>query len=221
MPYRYDYPHPAVAVDIVVFTIDDADLKVLLIRRRGPPFAGGWALPGGFVGIDESLKRAAWRELREETGVSAGILEQLHTFGHPQRDPRERVISVAYLAPVPADRLRPEPASDAREARLFSVSDLPLLAFDHAKILRLARERLRQKLEKSVLPLELMGASFTLTELQRACELILGVTLDKRNFHKKVHIMDVIEATGEEWREGQHRPAKLYRVKSRRDLTDR
>ena len=135
MAYSYDYPHPAVTVDIAIFTIADDRLQILLIQRGSPPFEGMWALPGGFVGMHESLRRAAWRELREETGVRAAHLEQLGAFGRPGRDPRERVISVAYHALVPAGRLDINAASDARDARLFDADALPELAFDHARII--------------------------------------------------------------------------------------
>ena len=218
MPYTYDYPHPAVTVDIVVVTIHDNALKVLLIRRAQEPYAGMWALPGGFVEIEESLRRAAWRELREETGVSASFLEQLGAFGHPDRDPRERVITVAYYALVPHGRLQVQAGSDASDARLFDLEALPELAFDHAKILRRVRGRLREKIEDPVIALQLVPETFTLTELQRTNELVLGRQLDKRNFRKKTLALDVIEATGEAKRAGPHRPARLYRVKDPADV---
>lgn len=218
MAYTYDYPHPAVTVDVVLFTIRDDDLKALLIQRGQEPFEGSWALPGGFVGIGESLRRAAWRELREETGVHAGYMEQLHTFGRPGRDPRERVITVAYLALLPSDRLKAAAASDAKAAKLFSLKNLPDLAFDHANILRRGHERLKEKLDDSVIALQLLPVAFTHSELRRVYELVLGVMLDKRNFRKKISALDVIEATGEEKRAGPHRPAKLYRVKNPHDV---
>ena len=218
MPYTYDYPHPAVTVDILIFTIHDNDLKVLLIRRAMEPFEGQWALPGGFVGMGESLRRAAWRELREETGVHAAFLEQLGAFGHPDRDPRERVITVAYYALVPFARLDIQAASDAKEARLFGMDELPDLAFDHSKILRRARERLQDKMEDPVIALQLVPEKFTLSELQRVHELILGEPLDKRNFRKKVQGLELIESTGEQKRTGPHRPAKLYRVTDPTDV---
>jgi len=218
MPYTYDYPHPAVTVDILIFTIHDNNLKVLLIRRAMEPFEGQWALPGGFVGMGESLRRAAWRELREETGVHAAFLEQLGAFGHPDRDPRERVITVAYYALVPFARLDIQAASDAKEARLFGMDELPDLAFDHSKILRRARERLQDKMEDPVIALQLVPEKFTLSELQRVHELILGEPLDKRNFRKKVQGLELIESTGEQKRTGPHRPAKLYRVTDPTDV---
>lgn len=216
MAYTYEFPHPAVTVDIVVLTVADHELKVLLIRRGSPPFEGKWALPGGFVEPDESLKRAAWRELKEETGVNAGFLEQLGAFGHPDRDPRERVITVAYYALIPNERLKIAASSDAAEASLFPMSDLPALAFDHAKILRRARERLKDRFDESAVATQLLPESFTLSELQRACEIMLGRSIDKRNFRKKIRALDLVVPTGEQRRDGPHRPAKLYRAKGRR-----
>jgi 8-oxo-dGTP diphosphatase len=216
--YTYEYPHPAVTVDVVVFTIHDNDLEVLLIRRAFEPFAGSWALPGGFVGMRESLRRAAWRELREETGVRAAVLEQLGAFGHPQRDPRERVISVVYFALIPFERLDFQAASDAAEARLFSAATLPELAFDHGRIVRRARDRLAERAVDPLVSLQLVPARFTLTELQRAQELLLGESLDKRNFRKRMLGSGMIEATGEKKRAGAHRPAGLYQVRDRSDV---
>jgi 8-oxo-dGTP diphosphatase len=213
MPYTYDYPHPAVTVDVAVFAIRDGRLATVLVRRAAWPHAGKWAMPGGFVGIDESLKRAAWRELREETGLKAVHLEQLGAFGRPDRDPRERVITVVYISLAPGDDLKPEAGSDASEARLFFVDELPELAFDHAKILGYARERVRERLDTASVARHLMPASFTLTELQRACEAVSGTAIDKRNFRKKLKALDLVEPTGESTRGGPHRPAQLYRVK--------
>ena len=218
MGYTYDYPHPAVTVDVVVFTIHDNDLEVLLIRRAQEPFAGSWALPGGFVGMRESLRRAAWRELREETGVRAAFLEQLGAFGHPQRDPRERVISVVYFALIPFERLHFQAASDAADARLFGVGTLPELAFDHERIVRRARDRLAEKAADPLISLQLVPARFTLTELQRAQELLLDESLDKRNFRKRALASGLIEATGDKQRTGAHRPAGLYRIRDRSDV---
>jgi 8-oxo-dGTP diphosphatase len=211
VPYTYEHPHPAVTVDVVVLTFGGNELRVLLVRRAAAPYAGRWALPGGFVEIDESLKRAAWRELREETGVTASFLEQLGAFGHPDRDPRERVITVAYLALVPADRLRVAPGSDARAARLFAVGKLPQLAFDHAKILRRATQRLRERSSEIDFVLQLMPAEFTLTDLQRAYEAISGQLLDKRNFRKRLQGEGLVESAGRLRRGTAHRPAELYR----------
>ena len=214
MAYSYTYPHPAVTVDIVVFTVQSGVLKVLLIKRGAWPHTGKWAIPGGFVEIDESLKRAALRELREETGVKAGFLEQLGAFGHPDRDPRERVITVAYIALVPSDQLQIEAGSDAADARLLGIDELPELAFDHDRILRRAGERLRDNLDIGDVARLLMPGEFTLSELQRAYETISSVSMDKRNFRKKVNSLAMLEQTGSDKRDGPHRPAKLYRVKA-------
>ncbi len=213
MPYTYEYPHPAVTVDVVVFTVRGGRLAAVLVRRAGWPHAGKWALPGGFVGIDESLKRAAWRELREETGLKAAHLEQLGAFGRPDRDPRERVITVVYISLTAAEDLQLEAGSDASDARLFSVDDLPELAFDHARILGHAVDRLRERLDTEGVARRLMPASFTLTELQRACEAVSGAPIDKRNFRKKLKALDLVEPTGAVRRDGPHRPARLYRAK--------
>jgi ADP-ribose pyrophosphatase YjhB (NUDIX family) len=218
MAFSYDYPHPAVTVDTVIITVRDDALQVLLVRRAAEPFAGVWALPGGFVGMRESLRRAAWRELREETGVHAAFLEQLSAFGHPDRDPRERVISVAYYALIPAPKLAIRAGSDAAEAALFSFEALPELAFDHAKILRRARERIRDKLDDGIVALQLVGEAFTLSELQRVHELILGESLDKRNFRRRILAAGRIEPSGAVRRSGPRRPAQLYRVRDRADV---
>ncbi|RMF26477.1 MAG: NUDIX domain-containing protein [Chloroflexi bacterium] len=206
------YPCPYVTVDVVIFTLLDDDLKVLLIRRKNPPFAGKWAIPGGFIEMDESLEEAALRELEEETGVRDVYLEQLYTFGDPDRDPRGRVITVAYFALVPANTITPRAGSDASEARWWSMYDLPDLAFDHEQILKYALTRLRYKLEYTAVGFELLPESFTLSELQRAYEIILGEKLDKRNFRRKILSAQVIEPTGE-YRTGEGRPARLYRFR--------
>ncbi|MEO1035887.1 MAG: NUDIX domain-containing protein [Pseudomonadota bacterium] len=212
MSYTYQYPHPAVTVDIAIFSIRHDALNVLLIKRAQAPFAGEWALPGGFVGIDEALEVAAARELKEETGVDAGYLEQLYTFGAPQRDPRERVISVAYFALIPSDRLEIRAASDAEGVAWFPVSELPALAFDHDKILATALERLTAKLDYSTIAFQLMPATFTMAELRHVYELVARSPIDKRNFSKRILALGVIEPTGDERRDGAHRPAMLYRV---------
>lgn len=208
------YRYPAFAVDTVIFTVGEDDLMVLLIQRRGAPFAGHWAIPGGFVDPEESLDAAAARELREETGVEEVFLEQLYTFGEPGRDPRGRVISVAYYA-----LLRQAPAvsaaDDAADARWFPLRALPPLAFDHGAVLDYALSRVRNKVEYTNIVYSLLPDSFTLTELQRVYEIILGRTLDKRNFRKKINSLDLVEPTGELRRDGAHRPAKLYHFRSR------
>ena len=211
--YVYDYPRPAVTVDIILFTFYAGDLKVLLIQRKGEPFQSKWALPGGFVGMDEDLSVAARRELAEETSVTDVYLEQLYTFGQPDRDPRGRVITVAYFALLSADQtagLQLQSNSDADDVRWWSMYALPELAFDHARILDYAMQRLRWKLEWTALGFLLLPAEFTLSELQKVYERVLDEPLDKRNFRRKMLATDVLEGTGN-IREGDHRPAKLYR----------
>ncbi|SRR5581483_3022697 len=211
--YQYSHPHPAVTVDVVIFTIRDKQLKVLLIGRGAQPFQGQWALPGGFVQIDESLDDAARRELEEETGVAGVYLEQLYTFGAPKRDPRERVITVAYYALIPSDRVQLRAATDAEAVGWFSLKELPALAFDHAEIVAMAHQRLIAKLDYSTIAFAFMPKRFTLTELQEVYEIIRQEEIDKRNFRKWILALDQIEETDEERRGGIHRPAKLYRVK--------
>jgi 8-oxo-dGTP diphosphatase len=209
---RYD--RPSVTVDVVIFSILDEQLKVLLIKRKAWPYEGMWAIPGGFVHMDESLEQAAYRELAEETNVTSEqvYLEQLYTFGEPNRDPRTRVITVTYFALVSADKLRPQAAYDAEGVDWFSVYDLPPLAFDHADILDYALTRLRYKLEYSAVGFQLLPERFTLRELQDAYEIILGTKLDKGNFRSKLRKTQVVEMVGG-YRDTGGRPARLYRFR--------
>ena len=209
----YQYPHPAVTTDVVIFTIRDDRLQLLLIRRGGEPFKGMWALPGGFLDIDEDLDQCAARELQEETGLTNVYLEQLFTFGKPQRDPRERVISIAYYALIPSQRMHLKAASDAVEADWFPVSDLPALAFDHREIIGTAHRRLVAKLNYSTIAFQFLPESFTLGELQGIYETLMDSALDKRNFRKWALALEQIEETGELRRQGNHRPARVYRLK--------
>lgn len=211
MPYTYQHPHPAVTVDGVVFGYDEADLKVLLIQRGEGPYRGKWALPGGFVDMAESLEAAARRELEEETGVTKLYLEQLYTFGEPKRDPRERVISVAYYALVKLADHAVRAASDARNVAWFPVADLPNLAFDHEEILEVALRRLKGKIRYEPIGFELLPEHFPLSELQRLYETILEQPLDKRNFRKKILGMGLLADTEEIQQDVAHRAARLYR----------
>lgn len=213
MPYTYEYPRPALTVDVVVFTVRENQLNVLLIQRRDPPFQHMWALPGGFVHLTESLEEAAQRELTEETGLPQAYLEQLYTFGEPDRDPRGRVVTVAYFALIAADApLKPSGNSDALRATWHSTDALPPLAFDHADILSYAVRRLRYKLEYTAVGFELLPEEFTLTELQTTYEIILGEKLDKRNFRRRILEAEIIEKTPR-LRTGEGRPARLYRYR--------
>ncbi len=213
MSYTYLHPHPAVTTDIIVFTVQDDVLKVLLIQRLAPPHEGSWALPGGFVEIEESLDACALRELREETGLEGIYLEQLYTFGEPERDPRERVISIAYFALVPSDKLVLQPGSDASAVAWHAISALPELAFDHGKIINIACQRLTDKMEYSTIGLMFMSSEFTLSQVQSLYEVISGKLRDKRNFRKWLLSLDAIEETGRKKAEGAYRPAMLYRLK--------
>ncbi len=211
--FSYEYPRPAVTVDIILFVFQEDQLRVLLIRRANDPFKGKWALPGGFIGEHEDLYDAALRELKEETNVSNVYLEQLYTVGKPDRDPRTRVITVAYFALLSAEEVAQQEvhgATDAGEARWWDIYSLPELAFDHQQILDYALQRLRWKLEWTALGFLLLPSEFTLSELQRVYETILNEPLDKRNFRRKILAAGVIEPTGN-MRAGDHRPARLYR----------
>jgi len=216
MSFTYTYARAALAVDCVVFGLDEADLAVLLIRRDLEPFAGKWALPGGFVHLDETVDHAARRELAEETGLGRVYLEQLYTFGGIDRDPRERVVTVAYYALVNLADHRVKAATDAREAAWFAVSDLPALAFDHDAIAAMALERLRSKVRYRPLGFELLPPKFTLTMLQRLYEKVLERELDKRNFRKKVLAMGLLEELDEVEQDVAHRAARLYRFDKKR-----
>ena len=211
MPYTYEYARPSLTVDCVVFGLGEKDLKVLLIQRGLEPFKGKWALPGGFVRVDEALANAARRELKEETGISNVYLEQLYTFGELKRDPRERIVSVAYYALVKLGDHRVKAATDASDAAWFAVSDAPKLAFDHQRILKMALSRLKGKVRYQPVGFELLPVKFTLTNLQHLYETILERTLDKRNFRKKILGMDLLIETAEIEQNVAHRAARLYR----------
>jgi len=200
-----------VTVDIVIFALREDDLQVLLIKRKYPPFENTWAIPGGFVRPQESLEDAAARELFEETGVRGVHIEQLYTFGRLDRDPRGRMITVAYFALVPKP-LAVQAGSDTTDAQWKSVYDLPQTAFDHADILQYALKRLRYKLEYTAVGFHMLPPDFTLSELQHAYETILGEALDKRNFRRRILQAGILEETGG-MHSGDGRPAKLYRYR--------
>jgi 8-oxo-dGTP diphosphatase len=212
MSYTYPYPRPSLTVDCVVLGWNGQALEVLLVERDIAPFAGMWALPGGFVQMDEELATAALRELQEETGLDDMYLEQLATFGGVSRDPRGRVVTVAYFALIDRHRYRkPKGASDARDAAWFPITAVPPLAFDHAEILGLALERLRNKVRYHPLGFELLPDKFSLSELQLLYETILGYELDKRNFRKKLMGMELLNELDEYEQDVPHRAAKLFR----------
>ena len=211
MAKTYEFPRAALTVDIVVFALDDDDLKVMLIQRDLEPFAGQWALPGGFVHVDETLDQAARRELEEETGLKDIFLEQLYTFGEVERDPRERVVTVSYFALVNLQGHNVKASTDARNAAWFALNDLPGLAFDHEQILDTAYERLRGKVRYQPIGFELLPRKFPLRQLQTLYELVLDRELDKRNFRKKILSMDILVELNEIEKDVAHRAAKLYR----------
>ena len=218
MSYTYQYPRPSVTVDCVVFGLDleAEDLKVLLIQRKKDPFAGLWAFPGGFVEEKEMLEQSAKRELQEETGISRLYLEQLYTFGDPGRDPRGHTVTVAYYALVKLSDHAPKAADDAKAVDWFPVSKPPKLAFDHAKILKVALERLRAKVRYQPIGFELLPAKFTLSQLQRLYEIVLERPLDKRNFRKKILGMGLLIDLEETQKDVAHRAAQLYRFDEHR-----
>jgi len=218
MSFIYDYARPALTSDCVVFGLDQNDLKILLIQRALPPFENEWALPGGFIRIGEDIDDCARRELEEETGLKNVYLEQLATIGTPNRDPREHVVTVAYFALVNLIEHPPTAATDARNAAWFAFDDLPRLAFDHNKILELARQRLRGKVRYQPVGFELLPKKFTLTQLQHLYELILEETLDKRNFRKKVIKLGILAETNEVEQDVARRAARLYRFDRSRYL---
>ena len=222
VPYTYEYPRPAVTVDSCIFTMHGDDLAVLLIKRKGQPFRGLWALPGGFVDKNESLEKAALRELVEETGLAGVGVEQLAAFGDPGRDPRGHTVSIAFFTFIHAEAAIVHAGDDAAEAGWHPLRTLPLsgpvvrgmqrLAFDHAGIIDLARRRLQERLRdpSRESSFQLVPQHFTLTELQRVYEAVLGHELDKRNFRARFVGRGIVEPVAAR-RTGNHRPAQLYR----------
>ncbi len=188
--YSYKYPHPSVTTDCVIFGFDGSRLKVLLVERGVEPFKGKWALPGGFLRMDESAEQGALRELQEETGLKTAYIKQFHTFTDPDRDPRERVITIAYYALV---RLQDVVAGDdAARAEWFALDEVPSLAFDHDRILRTALQEIRRQIHFEPVGFELLPPEFTVKELQLLYEAILDVKFDRRNFYKKMQHLELL-----------------------------
>ena len=212
---KQDFPKPSVTADIIIFTIKSDDLKVLLVKRRIEPFKNYWAIPGGFVRLNESIEEAAKRELEEETGVKEVYLEQLYTFGDVKRDPRGRVITVSYFALVDSEKAKQElrATADVSEAKWFSISSLPKLAFDHNKILNYAIKRLKWKFEYTTIAFSLLPKKFTLTQLQKIYEIVFNRKFDKRNFRKKILSLNILEPTKEIQKDVSYRPPQLYSLK--------
>jgi 8-oxo-dGTP diphosphatase len=223
MSYTYTYERPALTVDCVVFGLDadSRELQVLLIQRGEPPFENMWALPGGFIKINEEGEAAARRELEEETGLKDVFMEQLYTFSQPNRDPRGWVISIAYFALVNLRQHTVAAASDARHAQWHKAFELPKeLAFDHANILALAIERLQTKVRWQPIGFELLPEAFSLSQLQEMYEKILNRKLNKRNFRAKILKMNILELV-ERQKDVAHRPAFLYKfdIEKYKDLS--
>ncbi|MBC7931706.1 MAG: NUDIX hydrolase [Rubrivivax sp.] len=218
MTFSYEYERPGLTVDCVIFGLDleEEMLKVMLIERDLEPFAGMWAIPGGFVRQSETLEAAATRELKEETGIANVFLEQLYTFGDPARDPRGWVVSVAYYALVSPEKHPVHASTDARQARWFPITSIPRLAFDHVEILKTALERVRGKLTYAPIGFELLPRKFTIKQLQKLYEIVLGTKLDNRNFRKKIFGMDVLQELGEMQKGVPHRAARFYRFEERK-----
>lgn len=193
-----------VSVDLVIFTVHERALKVLLVKRGVRPFKGRMEIPGAVIQENESLEQAALRELKEETSANQVYLEQLYAFGDPRRNPRNRVVTVAYYALIPGDQARRVSGNGWR-----SVDHLPPLAFDHRRIVNYAVERLRNKLEYTTAGFQLLPRKFTLSELQTVYETILGKKLDKRNFRKKMDLLGILKPL-REWRRTGRKPARLY-----------
>jgi len=203
---------PSVTTDIIVFTIKENKLKVLLVKRKIEPFKDSWALPGGFVKIKESLEKAARRELKEETNVSNVYLEQLYTFGAPKRDPRGRVITIAYMALINASNVSLKASTDASDAQWFIIKDLPHLAFDHKKILQYAFKRLRWKFEYTTVAFSMLPKKFPISDLQNIYEIVFNKKFDKRNFRKKILSLNILKKE-EVKKDVSHRPPQLYSLK--------
>ncbi|MBS6554104.1 MAG: NUDIX hydrolase [Clostridium sp.] len=201
-----------VTTDVVIFTIQDDKLKVLLVKRAHEPFKSKWALPGGYVRISETLDDAALRILKEKTNVQNIYLEQLYTFGDPLRHPTSRVITCAYFALIRSDDivLSFEENTEITEVKWHSVNSLPALAFDHKEIIEYSLKRTRERLEFCPIAFQLLPQKFTLTELQKAYEMILMKKLDKRNFRKKFLSLAILKELDEYTKSGSKRPARLY-----------
>jgi 8-oxo-dGTP diphosphatase len=207
--YCYKYPHPAVTTDCVIFGFNGERLQVLLIERGIEPYKGHWAFPGGFLKMDETAEEGAKRELKEETGLADAYIQQLHTFTHPNRDPRERVITIAYYALVKIQEVKG--GDDAASARWFPLDEIPPLAFDHDYILRMATQRLREQIHFQPIGFELLPEKFTIKELQSLYEAILGINFDRRNFAKKMLHLEILTELDETVWPTPKREARLYK----------
>lgn len=217
MAYTYSHARPSVTTDILIFSIRQKKLQVLLIARKIEPFRGHWAIPGGFLRMGEDLMDGALRELAEETGVKGVPLVQFRAYGRPDRDPRDRVVTIVYMALIPSDHIVARASSDASEARWFPVDDLPKLAFDHAQILADARQLLADNMTVSVertgrIAFEFLPEEFSLSQAQTVFEILRGEKLDKRNFRKWFAATWPLVETGNKTEGTGFRSAALYRL---------
>ncbi len=208
LKYCYKYPHPSVTTDCVIFGFDGSRLSVLLIERGIEPYKGCWAFPGGFINMDEPANEGALRELREETGLETAYIRQFHTFSAPDRDPRERVITIAYYALVRLSEVKA--GDDAAKAQWFPLDDVPALAFDHDLILRRAAAELRRQIHFEPIGFELLPEKFTMTQLQRLYEAILSVEFDRRNFSNKMLKLGILNQLEETLALRNRKKAFLY-----------
>jgi len=205
-----------IATDAVIFTVQDNELKVLLIQMVKLPYQGLWAVPGGLIEQDETTEQAARRILETQTGVTDAHLEQLQTFDSVTRDQLGRVVSVAYVALVPSDSVSLKTTEKYADIRWMPVSNLPSLAYDHDEIVTIAVERLRAKIESSNIVWSLLPKEFALSQLQSVYEKILAKPLDKRNFRRKILDLNLVESTGRRSTGSAHRPAELFAFKQRK-----
>lgn len=210
------YKFAAVATDVVIFTVENGQLKTLLIKMKKRPFTNKWAMPGGLVKPKESLDAAAKRHLRIITGIRNIYLEQLYAFGKVNRDPMGRVVSVAYFALVPSDGMLLKTTKEYAGINWFPASDLPVMAYDHKEVVGKAVRRLQAKLQYTNIVYSLLPKKFTLTEMQSAYEVILNKEIDKRNFRKKINTLKLVRKVGEKKHGGAHRPAELYEFLDRK-----
>ena len=203
-------------VDAVVFGYEEGHISVLLIKRKYEPFRGSWAIPGGYVLNDESLEQAVERELQEETGIKINYLEQLYSFGEPSRDPRGRIVSIAYFGLVRPNAFKIFASTDAVEVAWFNINELPKLAFDHKEILDMAIERLRGKITYEPIGFELLDEKFPFSDLEKLYTTLLGREIDRRNFRKKIIGLNVLDELDEKVSKGSGRPANLFQFNEKR-----
>ena len=212
--FCYKYPHPAVTADCVIFGFDGVGIKVLLIQRGIEPYKGKWAFPGGFMNIDETVEECAKRELKEETGLKTTSVEQFYTFTDVNRDPRERVITVAHYALVRLEEVKG--GDDARSAQWFAMNEIPSLAFDHDRILRIAVNRLKERICFEPIGFELLPEIFTMSALQNLYEAILEMKFDRRNFYNKMLKLGILSEAEERPKNASRRTPIKYRFNAKK-----